>query len=102
METAVSCDTKELRSYHAWEERAPAQDLELFRKAADHIDAQAAEIERLREALRNLIRGYVNTLELGRDRIKDLGGDCDPIDLMEADDPHLRAARDALFGEPNA
>ena len=48
----MSFDTKELRSYHAWEERAPNQDLELLRKAADHIDAQAAEIERLRNALR--------------------------------------------------
>ncbi|ULH08542.1 hypothetical protein [Alcaligenes faecalis] len=47
----MSFNTKELRSYHAWEERAPNQDLELLRKAADHIDAQAAEIERLREAL---------------------------------------------------
>lgn len=48
----MNFDTKELRSYHAWEERAPNQDLELLRKAADHIDAQASEIERLREALR--------------------------------------------------
>lgn len=45
----MNFDTKELRSYHAWEERAPNQDLELLRKAADHIDAQASEIERLRQ-----------------------------------------------------
>lgn len=68
----------------------------LCAKAADTIEAQSAELQRLREALRNLIRGYVNTLENGRDRIMFLGGECDPVDVMERNDIHLRAARAAL------
>lgn len=69
---------------------------------ADH-DALKADNERLRTGLKNLIRGYVNTLEFARERIKDFGGDCDPVSVMEARDPHLRAARAALTqGEQNA
>jgi hypothetical protein len=62
--------------------------------------AEAAEAENanLREGLRQLIRGYVNTLENGRDRIVSLGGQCDPLEVMERDDPHLRAARALLDG----
>lgn len=80
------------------------------------IDTQAAEIAEakgqvehldrqnnaLREAMARLIRGYVNLLESGRDRITFLGGDCDPVDVMEASDPWLKDARAALSGEPNA
>lgn len=80
----------------------------------DHIKSQAAEIAEakgqvehldrqnnaLREAMARLIRGYVNTLEAGRDRITFLGGDCDPVDVMEACDPWLKDARAALSGEP--
>lgn len=76
----------------------------------DHIDAQAAEIAEargqiehldrqnnaLRDALGDLIRGYVNMMENGRDRIVFLGGDCDSVDAMEASDPWLKAARAAL------
>jgi hypothetical protein len=60
------------------------------------VDALRAEVGRLREALAALYRGYVNTLEVGRDRIIDLGGACDPVDVMERGDPWLRAARAAL------
>lgn len=59
----------------------------------------ADEIERLRGALSDLIRGYVNTLESGRDRIVFLGGQCDPVAVMEASDPYLRAASAALAQE---
>lgn len=79
------------------------------------IDAQTAEIaeargqvehmdrqnERLRIELRTLIRGYVNLLENGRDRIIDLGGQCDSLDVMEASDHWLKSARAALSGESN-
>lgn len=54
MSQADKFDTVELRSYHAWNERTPNQDLELFRKAADCIDDQMDEIERLREALQKV------------------------------------------------
>lgn len=52
----------------------------------------AAAPELLAE-LKGLHRAYVNLLEVGRDRITTLGGDCDPVDKMEGDDPNLRAVR---------
>jgi hypothetical protein len=47
-------------------------------------------------ALKDLYRSYVNTLEAGRDRILFLGGDCDPVDVMEQGNPALRRARAAI------
>lgn len=41
-------------------------------------------------ALKVLRRAYVNFLESGRDRTIALGGACDPVDVMEANDPWLR------------
>lgn len=55
--------------------------------------ALIAAAPELLEELKNLHRNYVNLLEAGRDRIVALGGDCDPVDRMEQDDPHLRAAK---------
>ncbi|PNY71530.1 hypothetical protein C1750_14895 [Stenotrophomonas pavanii] len=43
-----------------------------------------------------LYRAYVRLLESGRDRIRDLGGTCDPVDVMEANDIDLQAARRVL------
>lgn len=43
-----------------------------------------------------LYRAYVRLLESGRDRIRDLGGACDPVDVMEANDVDLQAARRVL------
>lgn len=65
--------------------------------SAERELAMRAENERLRIELRALIRGYVNLMESGRDRIIDLGGQCDPVDVMEANDPWLRSARAALI-----
>lgn len=48
-------------------------------------------------ALQKLVLAYVNLLELGRDRIIALGGQCDPVDVMEAGDPALRAAKAAVI-----
>lgn len=64
-----------------------------------NLGALLAERDVLREALADLVQGYVNTLESGRDRIVELGGQCDPVDVMEAADPYLRAARAALAQE---
>lgn len=50
----------------------------------------------LYEALNKLQHAYVNLMEIGRDRIRSLGGDCDPVDVMEAGDPTLKIARAAL------
>lgn len=50
----------------------------------------------LLEALDSLIKGYVGLLEAGMDRITSLGGDCDPVPVMEQNDPWLRDARAAI------
>jgi hypothetical protein len=57
--------------------------------------------QRLEQALRDLIRSYVCVLENGRDRILMLGGDCDPVDVMERGNPYLNKAKAALaYGVP--
>lgn len=78
---------------------------------AEEVDAHLAEVVRelrsgylkdqariaeLEKALRYLIRHYVGQLENARDRIVGLGGQCDPVDVMERGDPHLRAVREVL------
>lgn len=82
----MSFNTKELRSYHAWEERAPNQDLELLRKAADHIDAQAAEIERLKKALRVAVLALAHATE----------------EHGKVYEPAYDAVQIALYGDPDA
>lgn len=57
---------------------------------------EESEKARLVEALESLVRGYVNLLEAGAGRITSLGGDCDPVSIMERNDPWLRDARTAL------
>lgn len=51
--------------------------------------AQAVDLDDFKA----LYRAYVRLLESGRDRIRDLGGTCDPVDVMEANDVDLQAAR---------
>lgn len=82
----MSFNTKELRSHHAWEERAPNQDLELLRKAADHIDAQAAEIERLKKALRVAVLALAHATE----------------EHGKVYEPAYDAVQIALYGDPDA
>ncbi len=72
---------------------------ELFPGVADRVSnlaplyaappAQAVDLG----PLKALYRAYVRLLESGRDRIRDLGGACDPVDVMEANDVDLQAAR---------
>jgi len=50
----------------------------------------------LLDALKYLQRHYVGLLEHGRDRIIQLGGACDPVDVMERGDPHLRQVREVI------
>lgn len=52
--------------------------------------------ETLLKALKYLARHYVGVLEHGRDRIIALGGTCDPVDVMERGDPHLRQVREVI------
>lgn len=60
---------------------------------ASEVDARIAELEK---ALKYLMRHYVGQLENARDRIVSLGGQCDPVDVMEQGDPHLRIVRQVL------
>lgn len=46
--------------------------------------------------LRKLYKASVRILEAGRDTIVALGGQCDPVDQMESDDPTLREVRTML------
>jgi hypothetical protein len=55
----------------------------------------AAAPELLAE-LKKLRRAYVALLEIGRDKIMSLGGDCDPLEVMESGDPALRSAVSAI------
>lgn len=62
-----------------------------------YAEPPAAEINRqLLDALKMLSHKYVCLLEGGRDRIIQLGGDCDPVDVMERDDPYLKQCREAI------
>ncbi|MDA3306126.1 MULTISPECIES: hypothetical protein [Stenotrophomonas] len=57
-----------------------------------HAPAQAVDLAEFKA----LYRAYVRLLESARDRILDLGGTCDPVDVMEANDVDLQAARRVL------
>ena len=77
--------------------------------AAANPTAIKGLIERLKQAetqrdaaymaVKNLYRGYVNTLEAGLDRITSLGGECDSVEVMERSDPVLIAARAFVEGK---
>ncbi len=58
-------------------------------------DAEERE-RQLRGTLQRTVRGYVQLLEGGHDRIVMLGGTCDAVDVMERADIYLREARAAL------
>ncbi|WP_312681313.1 hypothetical protein [Stenotrophomonas chelatiphaga] len=68
------------------------QCIDVMEAAIDTLPAQIVDLADY-EAL---YRAYVRLLESGRDRILDLGGTCDPVDVMEARDIDLRAARDLI------
>lgn len=70
-----------------------------FREPSEEELANAhliASSPQLYEELDNMCRAYVRLLEVGRDRISDLGGQCDPLDVMESQDHYLKWARAAL------
>lgn len=50
----------------------------------------------LLSALKNLARHYVVIMKIGRERIIDLEGECDTVEVMERGDPYLRKAREAI------
>ena len=53
-------------------------------------------IENLYGHIAELYVGYVRLMENGRDRIMMLGGDCDSVDFMEANDPLLINIRNVM------
>lgn len=77
----------------ATEDETLRRNLRHWREECGKLHARVFELEK---ALRSLCLGYVNLMEIGRDRIGALGGACDPVDVMEAGDPVLRAARATL------
>lgn len=64
-----------------------------FHDFLDRIESLTRQHDELLEALEKMNRAYVGLMENGRDRIIALGGDCDPVDVMERSDPHLRESR---------
>ena len=60
------------------------------------IMAITKQRDELLAALEKMNRAYVNLMENARDRIIMLGGDCDPVDVMERSDPNLRESRAAI------
>ncbi len=71
------------------------------RSLSDSRQRADRENEVLRAALKDLSRAYVSMMETGRDRIIAMGGDCDPVDVMERGDPYLRKAMEALGESPS-
>lgn len=60
------------------------------------LEPVVGRVTELETALRELMRGYVSTLETARERILFYGGQCDDVPTMERGDPHLRKARATL------
>lgn len=78
-------------------------DTELLEIIADNDKTLAgviANVEKQRDellaALEKMNRAYVILMESARDRICDLGGECDGIEVMERNDPYLRESRAAI------
>ena len=84
-ETAVALKGPEAALFrHSWHDLA-----EVAAGVVKHRDELLAALEKMN-------RAYVGLMENGRDRIIMLGGDCDPVDVMEHSDPHLRESRAAI------
>jgi len=59
-------------------------------------EREKMETKELLDGMKALYRAYVRTMEAGRDRIVDLGGECDSVERMEDSDPALIAARELI------
>lgn len=67
-----------------------------IKELANRYNTVIAQRDELLQGLKNLKRAYVNLLEAGRNRILDMGGQCDDVPTMEASDPYLRDASAAI------
>lgn len=65
------------------------------------LEALVNQRDELLAALKRLAKEHVIALEGGYDRIKSLGGDCDPVDVMERNSRALRDTR-ALIARAEA
>jgi hypothetical protein len=81
----------ELSDYKRMVEKPRIESLEaMIRNLRAELDRTKGNA---RCALKDLTKAYVNLLEVGRDRIVSLGGDCDSVEKMETGDPVLAQAR---------
>lgn len=80
-----------------YEAEEAAVDASKYREIAAALDAKDALLREARAEFRSLMLAYVNLMEIGRDRIISLGGNCDPVDVMERGDPALVKARSLLL-----
>lgn len=62
----------------------------------ERVEELEGALEERRKLLKRFYLQYVILLEAGRDRIKFLGGDCDPVDVMELNTPILVEVRELL------
>lgn len=69
---------------------------EIAERVIDAAELLKTQRDDLLKALEMMNRAYVNLMENGRDRIIMLGGECDPVDVMESNDPNLRESRAAI------
>lgn len=76
-----------------WLDEAGWKSREEVRKLEADIASRQSWKESAIAKLRDMDRQYVLLMENGRDRIVFLGGDCDPLDMMERGSPVLIALR---------
>lgn len=76
-------------------EKPAGQCVDVMEAAIGTPPAQAVDLG----PLRRLYEAYVRLLESGRDRIIDLGGSCDPVDVMERSDADLIEARALIYAQ---
>lgn len=91
--------SRNLRAVHAMILNALDRDAAEGKAVRGEMAAEqqaAPDVAGLKEALKSMVSGYMRLLQSGYDRITDLGGDCDPVDVMERDDAYLREARATL------
>ncbi len=94
---AIASEKLERNRANGWRFQAAA-----LAEARERVEGLEKDVECARTGLQRLYKSYVRTLEAGRDRIKFLGGDCDPVERMEQGNPDLIEARALIAALPQA